>query len=46
MSKKKKHTSYWNNGQKSDEGTYKDGKPNGEWVSYKEDGFIDKVENY
>jgi|TARA_B100001971_G_scaffold73304_1_gene67656 hypothetical protein len=29
MSKKKKHTSYWNNGQKSDEGTYKDGKEDG-----------------
>ena len=39
-------TRWYEDGQKHVKGTFKDGKKVGEWIYYKEDGFIKKVENY
>ena len=38
MSKKEKHIEYWPNGQKKEEGTYKDGKKDGLWTYWYENG--------
>jgi antitoxin component YwqK of YwqJK toxin-antitoxin module len=39
-----KYTELYVDGEKYREGTYKDGLQVGEWIYYKEDGFIDRVE--
>jgi|TARA_B100000959_G_scaffold265831_1_gene307711 antitoxin component YwqK of YwqJK toxin-antitoxin module len=41
-----KWTSWYDNGQKKAEGTYNNGKQVGKWTYYKEDGTIDRVEEY
>lgn len=41
-----KATYYYDNGQVSQEGTYKNGKPHGTWVAYNEDGTRQSVGEY
>lgn len=41
-----KGTFYYENGNISQEGTYKDGKLHGEWISYDQDGKKTAIANY
>ena len=38
--------SYYDNGQKKEEGNYNDGKQVGKWIYYNSDGSIEKTEEY
>ncbi len=40
------YTSYWDNGQKKNEGNYKDGKKEGKWTGWHHDGSKNTEENY
>ena len=46
MSKPEKHIEYYPNGNKKEEGNYKDGKQVGNWTWYNEDGSLKKVKEY
>lgn len=41
-----KATFYYDNGQIKQEGTYSNGKPNGRWISYNEDGSKQAIGEY
>jgi antitoxin component YwqK of YwqJK toxin-antitoxin module len=38
--------SYYSNGQKEKEGTFKDGKEDGLWIYYNEDGTVKELKEY
>ena len=46
MSKAEKHVEYWPNGQKKEEGTFKDGKQEGKWTWWYENGQKKHEGNY
>jgi len=43
MSKIEKHIEHYPNGEIKEKGTYKNGEKIGEWISYKEDSFIEEI---
>ena len=46
MSKTEKHIKYYTNGNKKEEGTFKDGKQVGKWTWHNEDGSVKEVKEF